>query len=190
MLRCMRVKKPERETEPLTLMLSRHGAVQLLFPDTFIMWRLTPWIKVLFDKLSVYWLAKKFAEFYVNRQITAVFARVPHLSLAWHSVRIIPSCFFKIHINNTLPSTPSYFLTFPHQNPFQNQFVLITAAWLSSHETQLAMSHTVAEKAKTNWIFLDAELRGCFLKLTAPFAKIQNVILKKQTILKIVGCIK
>jgi len=52
-------------------------------PNITNMYLLTPWSRVLFEKLSASQLVKKFLAFYGNRRFITVFTRARHLSLFW-----------------------------------------------------------------------------------------------------------
>ena len=85
---------------------------------------LTPWCRLLLDKLTGLRLFKKFPAFCGNRMFITAFTNARHVSLSWaSSIQSIPltSQYLKIHLNIILPSTPGYpqwslFLRFPHQN--------------------------------------------------------------------------
>ena len=76
---------------------------------------LTPWSKVLLEKLTGSQLVKKFPIFYVIWRFTNEFTIARHLSLSWtrsfHSMP--PSHILKIHINIILPSQPGSSKWFP-----------------------------------------------------------------------------
>jgi len=61
---------------------------------------LSPWSKVLLEKLNGSQLVKKLLQYYVTRRIITAFTRVRHLSLSWDwSIQPMPPPhFLKIHL--------------------------------------------------------------------------------------------
>ena len=83
---------------------------------------LTPWCRVLLQKLTGLQLVKKFPAFHGTRRFITALTSVRHLFLSWaSSIRghTPTSHFLKIHLNIILPSTPRspqwpLTLSFPH----------------------------------------------------------------------------
>jgi hypothetical protein len=71
---------------------------------------LTPWSRVLSEKLRRPELLKKFPAFYGTRKFITAFTRARHLSLSWASwfQSMPPSNLSQVHFNIILPSTPGY----------------------------------------------------------------------------------
>jgi hypothetical protein len=71
---------------------------------------LTPWIRVLPEKLKRPELLKKFPAFYGTRRFITAFTTARHLSLSWatliQSMPPPPSNLSQVHFNIILPSTP------------------------------------------------------------------------------------
>ena len=84
---------------------------------------LTPWSRVLLEKLTGLQLVKKFLAFYGTRRFITALTSSRYLTLSWPSSIHTPiSEFLKIRLNIILSSTTgspkwSLFLRFPHQNP-------------------------------------------------------------------------
>jgi hypothetical protein len=86
---------------------------------------LTPYSRVLLEKLTGLQQVKKFPAFYRTRRFITTVTSARHLSLSWaSSIQSIPPTFhfLKVHLNIILPSTPgspqwSHYLRFPHPNP-------------------------------------------------------------------------
>ena len=89
-----------------------------------LLYLITPWSRVLLEKLTGLQVVKKFPAFYGTQRFITAFTHACQLSLSWVSSieSITPtSHFLKIHINIILPSTPgsskwSLSLRFTHQN--------------------------------------------------------------------------
>ena len=81
---------------------------------------LTPWCRVLLEKLTGLQLVKKFPAFHGTRRFITALTSVRHLSLSWiSSIHLL-----EIHPNIIHPSTPrspqwSLSLRFPHQDPIR-----------------------------------------------------------------------
>ena len=80
---------------------------------------LTPYSRVLLEKLTGFQAVNKFPTFYETWRFITAFTNSRHLSLFWASPT---SYFLKIHLNIILPTTPespqwSLSPRFPHQNP-------------------------------------------------------------------------
>ena len=96
-----------------------------LLTHLLITYLLTPWSRILLEKLTGSQLIKKFCAFYGTWRFITIFTRAWHLSLFW--ARLIQSMpcqshFLKTHFNSTLPSATQFSkcflsLRFPHQNP-------------------------------------------------------------------------
>ena len=88
---------------------------------------LTPWSRVLLEKLTGSQPVKKFPSFYGTRKFITAFTSVRHQSLSWASwIKSIPthptSHFLNIDLNIVIPTTPgspkcSLSFRFPYQNP-------------------------------------------------------------------------
>ena len=82
---------------------------------------LTPWCRVVLEKLTGLQLVKKFPAFYGTRRFITALTSLHHLSLSWASP-IQSTYLLEIHPNIIHPSTPrspqwSLSLRFPHQDP-------------------------------------------------------------------------
>ena len=98
-------------------------ALQFINIPIFLTSLLTPWSRVLLEKLTGFQLVKKFPAFYGTWRFITTFTSARHLSLSWASpVHTPTSNLPEIHLNIILPSMPgspkwSLSLRFPHQNP-------------------------------------------------------------------------
>ena len=83
---------------------------------------LTPWCRILLEKLTGLQLVKKFPAFHGTRRFITALTRVRHLSLSWANPIQSTSHLLEIHPNIIHPSMPrspqwSLSLRFPHQDP-------------------------------------------------------------------------
>ena len=98
--------------------------IQYMYSDILLTHSLTPWSRVLLEKLNGSQLVKKFPAFYGTRRSIAALqepATCP-CSEPDQSTPFSPSHFLKIRFNIILPSAPgshkwSFFLTCFHQHP-------------------------------------------------------------------------
>ena len=85
---------------------------------------LTPWSRVLLEKLTGLQLVKKFPAFHGTRRFITVLTSVRHLSLSWANPIQSTSHLVEIHPNIIHPSmsrSPQWSLSlrFPHQDPIR-----------------------------------------------------------------------
>jgi hypothetical protein len=73
-----------------------------------LIYLLSPWSRVLPEKLTGFQLVKKFPTLYGTQRSNTRFTSAHHLSLSWASLiqSIPPHHFLMIHLNINLPSTP------------------------------------------------------------------------------------
>ena len=94
---------------------------------------LTPWCRVLLEKLTGLQIVKKFPAFHGTRRFISALTSVRHLSILSqpNPVHIPTSHLLEIHPNIIHPSTPrspqwSLFLRFPHQDPIHTPLLTHT----------------------------------------------------------------
>ena len=110
---------------------------------------LTPWCRVLLEKLTGLQLVKKFPAFHGTRRFITALTSVRHLSLSWASpIHSIPTSHrLEIHPNIIRPSTPrspqwSPSLRFPHQDPIHPPLLTHTRHMPSpSHSSRFYHPH-------------------------------------------------
>jgi len=82
-------------------------------------WKLTPWSRVLLEKLTVTQLVKKFPAFHRRQRFITVFTTVRHWSLSW--ARWIPSTPpHPISLRSLLTLSPHLRIGLPSRFPYQN----------------------------------------------------------------------
>ena len=121
-----------------TVHLSSASELQHTYLLTYL---LTPWCKVLLDKLTGLRLVKKFPVFYGTRRFITALTSVRHLSLSWASP--IQSTYphthlLEIHpniIHTSKPRSPQWSLSlpFPLQDPVM-KIMLLYLTCASSHQ--------------------------------------------------------
>jgi purine-cytosine permease-like protein len=133
---------------------------------------LTPWSRVLLEKLGVCQLDKKFPAFYGTRRIITAFTSARHLSLSWatsnQSTSPHPTSWRSILIlSSYLRLGPKWCLSFrfPHQNP-------VNASLLPHTRYMPRQSHSSRFYQPINWIsyrkiYIDID----YLPWTCPVAK-------------------
>jgi len=94
----------------------------------YLIKQLTPLSRVVLKNLTVAHLAKKFPAFYGTLRFSTVFTRALNFTLSHVDLVYIPtSCFFKIHLNIILPSTPTSPKWSPTYSFSDKNFVFLTA---------------------------------------------------------------
>ena len=152
---------------------------------------LTPWTRVLLEKLTGSQLLKNVLAFYGTRRNITAFISARRLSLSWAmSIKSIhPSHFMKIHLNIILPSmsgSSKWFLSlkFPYHNPLytsalpRNCYML-----LPSHSSRFYYPNSTGTEVKkkkkeekvthrfSNWICLHLNVRSRWDDLFGPIGK-------------------
>ena len=109
---------------------------------------LTPWYRVLLEKLTGLQLVKKFPVFHGTRKFITALTSVRHLSLSWASpiqFHTSTSHLLEFHPNIIHPSTPrspkwSPSLRFPHQGPIHSLSSPIRATFPTHFAPRYAIS--------------------------------------------------
>jgi len=112
---------------------------------------LTPWCRVLLDKLTGLQLVKKFSAFHRTRRFITALTSVRHLSILDqpNPVHIPTSHLLEIHPNIILPSTPrspqwSPSDRFPHQDPTHRPLLTHTRHMpCPSHSSRFYHPHNI-----------------------------------------------
>ena len=121
---------------------------------------LTPWCRVLLEKLTGLQLVKKFPAFHGTRRFITALTSVRHLSLSWASpiqsiYYVHTSHLLEIRSNIIRPSTPrspqwSPSLRFPHQDPIHSPLLTHTRHMPSpSHSSRFYHPHNIGRKFLT-----------------------------------------
>ena len=107
---------------------------------------LSPWCRVLLERLTGLQLVKNFPAFHGTRRFITALTSIHHLSLSWaspiQSTYPHPTHLLEIHPNIIHPSTPrspqwSLSLRFPHQDPICPPLLTHTCHMLSpSHSSR------------------------------------------------------
>ena len=122
-----------------------------IYPPYLLTYLLTPWCRVLLEKLTGLQLVKKFPAFYGTRRFITALTSVRHLSLSWASPiqSTYPSHLLQIHPNIIHPSMPrspqwSLSLRFPHQDPIRPPLLTHTRHMPSpSHSSLFYHPHNI-----------------------------------------------
>ena len=113
---------------------------------------LTPWCRVLLEKLSGLQLVKKFPSIHGTRRFITALTSVRQLSLSWaepNPVHIPTSHLLEIHPNIIHPSTPrstqwTPSVRFPHQDPIHTPLLTHTRHMPSpSHSSRFYQPHNI-----------------------------------------------
>jgi len=122
---------------------------------------LTPWCRVLLEKLTRLQLVKNFPAFHGTRRFITALTSVRHLSLSWASPvqSIYPtSHLLEIRPNIIRPSTPrspqwSLSLRFPHQDPISLKFTRITMQISFGEKLQTYIGYARGFDFSTNSVY-------------------------------------
>jgi len=115
-----------------------------------ITYLLTPWCRVLLEKLTGLQLVKKFPAFHRTRRIITALTSVRHLSLSWANPiqSIYTFHLLEICSNIIRPSTPrspqwSPSLRFPHQVPIHPRLLIHTRHMPSASHSRFYHPHNI-----------------------------------------------
>ena len=117
---------------------------------------LTPWCRVLLEKLTGLQLIKKHPAFYGTRRFITALTSVRHLSLSWASPIQPTSHLLEIHPNIIHPSTPrspqwSLSLRFPHQDTIRPPLLTHTRHMPSpSHSSRFYHPHNIGRGVQSS----------------------------------------
>ena len=109
---------------------------------------LTPWCRVLLEKLTGLQLVKKFPAFHGTRRFITALTGVRQLSLFWASPIQSISHLLEIHPNIIHPSTPRFpqwspSLRFPHQDPIHPLLLTLTRHMPSPSHSRFYHPHNI-----------------------------------------------
>ena len=125
-----------------------------LAPSVFT-YLLTPWCRVLLEKLTGLQLVKKFSAFHGTRRFITSLTSVRQLSLSWANTIQSTSHLLEIHPNIIHPSTPrspqwSLSLQFPHQDTIRPPLLPHTCNMpCPSHSSRFYHPHNIGEEYKS-----------------------------------------
>ena len=113
--------------------------------DTYL---LTPWCRILLEKLTGLQLVKKFPAFHRTRTFITALTSVRHLSLSWtspiQSIYPHPTSWRSILISTPRSSQRSLSLRFPHQDPIHSSLLTHTRHMPSpSHSFRFCHPHNI-----------------------------------------------
>ena len=115
-------------------------------------YQLTPWCRVLLEKLTGLQLVKKFPAFHGTRRLITALTNVRHLSLSWaspiQSIYPHPTSWrsILILIHPSTPRSPPWSLSlwFPHQDPIHPPLFIHTRHMPSpSHSSRVCRPHNI-----------------------------------------------